>query len=186
MRNIITTVGLMLSSAWMMATAATTDEEQAQQGTAGVMMYHQPFSSATSNGLSKRHARGTWYDGKDLKNAACYGHNGMPSWDATIHDMIGAMAMADHEQCNKCVEITNNKFRELSATIMIVDKCAACTKKNWIDLSPAAFAKLSKHGDLNIGVLDISWKTVPCSKVHGHLPPKSERKDGNSKKIHHG
>lgn len=31
------------------------------------------------------------YNGKDLKNAACYDRNGYPSYDATVHDMIGAM-----------------------------------------------------------------------------------------------
>ena len=35
--------------------------------------------------------------------------------------------MEDSEQCGKCYEITNNDSTELSVTVMIVDKCAACT-----------------------------------------------------------
>ncbi|KAI9257157.1 RlpA-like double-psi beta-barrel-protein domain-containing protein-containing protein [Phascolomyces articulosus] len=172
MRTFVSVMMFAFANIW--TAIATNEESQVQRGTAGLMLHHQSFSN--TNGLSKRHARGTWYNGKDLKNAACYGHDGLPTWDATVHDMIGAMAMKDHEECNKCLKITNNNFPELSVTVMIVDKCAGCTRENWIDLTPYAFQKLSNKGDLNIGVLDISWETVSCNKVHGHLPPGSDKK----------
>ena len=54
--------------------------------------------------------------------------------------------------------------------------------ENWIDLTPAAFKLLSRNGDLNIGVLDISWKSVPCSEVEGHLPPQKDKTDKKDEK----
>lgn len=35
--------------------------------------------------------RGTWYTGPGLKNAACYGRNGLEPFSASVTDMIGAM-----------------------------------------------------------------------------------------------
>ncbi|KAI8145734.1 hypothetical protein BJV82DRAFT_666303 [Fennellomyces sp. T-0311] len=141
-------------------------DEQVHQGIAAVMAFP-PHNYKRGSGLSRRN-KGTWYDGQDLKNAACYDREGLPRFDATTNSYIGAMAMDDDEECYKCLQITNNNFPELSVTVMIVDKCAACTKKNWIDLPPGIFQQLSEDGDLNIGVLDISWKKVPCSQVKHH------------------
>ncbi|KAI7860791.1 RlpA-like double-psi beta-barrel-protein domain-containing protein-containing protein [Circinella umbellata] len=170
MRFIISLITLTVVQAWMIF--ATAKEEHVGRGTAGLMLHHQPLTN--TNGLSKRRSRGTWYHGKDLKNAACYGQNGLPSWDATDHDMIGAMAMEGHEKCGECYQITNNDHPDLSIPVMIIDKCAACTLENWIDLTPGAFKLLSRGGDLNIGVLNISWESVSCSKVKGRLPPKKD------------
>lgn len=88
--------------------------------------------------------------------------------------MIGAMAMNDFEDCYKCLRIRNNKDKKLTVNVMIVDKCAACEVGKAIDLTPAAFKKLAPNGDLDIGVLDISWETIPCSEVKNHpLLPKN-------------
>ncbi|KAI8334945.1 hypothetical protein BC941DRAFT_453945 [Chlamydoabsidia padenii] len=114
--------------------------------------------------LNKRAQRGTWYSGADLKNAACYDRNGLPPYSATIHSMIGAMAMRKFENCYKCMKITNNKNKKLTVVVKIVDKCAGCKVGKAIDLTPAAFKKLAPGGNLDLGVLDISWKPVRCAK----------------------
>ncbi|ORY94659.1 hypothetical protein BCR43DRAFT_476486 [Syncephalastrum racemosum] len=108
--------------------------------------------------------RGTWYSGGDLNDAACYDRKGLDSFSATIHDLIGAMAMDDFEECYKCMQITNNKNKKLSVVIKVVDKCAGCEVGKAIDLTPAAFQKVAPGGDLDLGVLDISWKPVKCPK----------------------
>ncbi|CAO3692183.1 unnamed protein product [Umbelopsis ramanniana] len=110
--------------------------------------------------LDKRGNRGTWYSGNDLKNAACYDRNGLPPYSASIHSLIGAMAMKKFEQCYKCMKITN-KANKKSVVVKIVDKCAGCVVGKAIDLTPGAFQKI---GNLDTGVLDITWKTVKCSK----------------------
>ncbi|KAI7905307.1 uncharacterized protein BX663DRAFT_541493 [Cokeromyces recurvatus] len=104
----------------------------------------------------------TWYNGYDLKEAACFSRNGLPRFDAGVNDMIGAMAMHNFEQCNKCMQITNNRQKSKKIVVQIVDKCAACKIGKWIDLTPGAFKKLSEDGDLDVGVLDISYKPVKC------------------------
>ncbi|KAI8343267.1 RlpA-like double-psi beta-barrel-protein domain-containing protein-containing protein [Chlamydoabsidia padenii] len=116
----------------------------------------------TFTDLKKRSFRGTWYSGEDLKNAACYGREGLAPYSATVKSMIGAMAMDDFENCYKCMKITNNKNKDLSVVVKIVDKCAGCVVNEAIDLTPAAFQKIAPGGDLNVGVLDISWKEVKC------------------------
>ncbi|KAF7732539.1 hypothetical protein EC973_003286 [Apophysomyces ossiformis] len=121
------------------------------------------LGNTTEVGLEKR-GRGTWYSGSDLKNAACYDRNGLPPYHATVHSMIGAMAMNKFENCYKCMKITNNKQRKLSVVVKIVDKCAGCKVGKAIDLTPAAFKKIAPKGDLDLGVLDISWKPVRCQK----------------------
>ncbi|KAI9309520.1 RlpA-like double-psi beta-barrel-protein domain-containing protein-containing protein [Cunninghamella echinulata] len=119
--------------------------------------------------LIKRGGRGTWYTGSDLKNAACYGRKGLPTYSATVHSMIGAMAMREFENCYKCMKITNNQNKSRSVVVRIVDKCAGCKVGKAIDLTPAAFKKL---GSLDLGVLDISWKPVKCtgSKLYPSKP----------------
>ncbi|CAO3661864.1 unnamed protein product [Rhizopus stolonifer] len=117
--------------------------------------------------LNKRD-RGTWYTGYGLKNAACYGRNGLAPFHASTEDMIGAMAMHSFEQCNKCMEITNNDNHR-KIIVKIIDKCAACKVGRAIDLTPKAFKMLSK-GNLAIGVLDINFKPVRCPKKKGLFP----------------
>ncbi|KAL9549979.1 hypothetical protein MBANPS3_004947 [Mucor bainieri] len=129
-------------------------------------------NSTTTDLLEKRGGRGTWYSGSDLKNAACYDRNGLPAYSATIHSMIGAMAMKKFENCYKCMKITNNKNKKKSVVVKIVDKCAGCKVGKAIDLTPAAFQKLAT---LNDGVVDISWKTVSCPKsISPKMGPKKK------------
>ncbi|KAI8377798.1 RlpA-like double-psi beta-barrel-protein domain-containing protein-containing protein [Radiomyces spectabilis] len=137
---------------------ANAEQELEERGLATLMM----FNNGTSP-FEKRGGRGTWYTGEDLKNAACYDRNGLPPYSASIHSMIGAMAMKKFENCYKCMKITNNKHKNLSVVVKIVDKCAGCKVGKAIDLTPAAFKKIAPRGDLDIGVLDISWKVVKCS-----------------------
>ncbi|KAI9272008.1 RlpA-like double-psi beta-barrel-protein domain-containing protein-containing protein [Sporodiniella umbellata] len=116
------------------------------------------FGNSTVTDLSKRGGRGTWYSGADLKNAACYDRIGLPKYSATIHSMIGAMAMKKFENCYKCMKVTNTSNKK-SVIVKIVDKCAGCKVGKAIDLTPGAFTKLA---DLNVGVLNISWKSISC------------------------
>lgn len=102
------------------------------------------------------------YAGQDLRNAACYDRNGLAPFHARVGDMIGAMAMHNFEECYKCMQITNNRKTNLKIVVRIVDKCAACKVKTAIDLTPAAFRLLNPGGNLDVGVLDISYKPVPC------------------------
>ncbi|GAA5807384.1 hypothetical protein MFLAVUS_000745 [Mucor flavus] len=119
--------------------------------------YQQP------GGMSKRD-RVTWYHGPDLRNAACYDRNGLAPFHARTDDMIGAMAMHNFEECYKCMQITNNRKKNLQIVVRIVDKCAACKVKTAIDLTPEAFKLLSPGGNLDVGVLDISYKAIKCPK----------------------
>lgn len=96
--------------------------------------------------------------------------------------------MNGFEDCYKCLRVTNKKHRDLSITIMVVDKCAACRVGKWhikdmrllrtsytnytigkaIDLTPAAFQRLAPDGNLQLGVLDISWSPVSCDHLNHH------------------
>ncbi|KAI8335509.1 hypothetical protein BC941DRAFT_453876 [Chlamydoabsidia padenii] len=117
--------------------------------------------------LTKRN-RGTWYSGNDLRNAACYGRKGLPTFSARVSDMIGAMAMNDFEYCYKCMRITNSENKR-SIAVKIVDKCAACKVGTAIDLTPGAFTRLDPRG-LADGVINITWKVIPCPRnIHLHL-----------------
>lgn len=92
--------------------------------------------------------------------------------------------MNDFEECYKCVKITNNDNGK-STTVMIVDKCAGCKVGKAIDLTPSAFQLLSPNHGLGVGVLNISWKTVPCHKSPKHPEgPASHGKHGHH--GHHG
>ncbi|KAI9356048.1 hypothetical protein BD770DRAFT_390329 [Pilaira anomala] len=115
----------------------------------------------TFSNLTRRD-RVTWYHGQDLRNAACYDRNGLAPFHAGVGDMIGAMAMHGFEECYKCMQITNNRKKNLKIVVRIVDKCAACKVKTAIDLTPAAFSLLSPGGNLDVGVLDISYRAIKC------------------------
>jgi hypothetical protein len=56
-----------------------------KRGTARMMDSNQLLPS-----VNKRD-RGTWYTGQGLKNAACYGRNGLAPFNPSVSDMIGAM-----------------------------------------------------------------------------------------------
>jgi rare lipoprotein A (peptidoglycan hydrolase) len=70
--------------------------------------------------------------------------------------------MNGFEQCNKCMQITNNRQRNKKIIVQIIDKCAACKIGKAIDLTPGAFKKLAPNENLDVGVLDISFKPVKC------------------------
>ncbi|KAF7724800.1 hypothetical protein EC973_000757 [Apophysomyces ossiformis] len=142
-----------------------------KRGTAKLISDLKKGAEKALDGVTK--GRGTWYHGADLKQAACYGRNGLRSYDASAHDMIGAMAMDDFEECYQCVKIVNNAHPELSVVVKIIDKCAACEKGKHIDLTPRAFQKLAPQADLDLGVLNIRWHKVPCQ--HSHLYPGGPR-----------
>jgi rare lipoprotein A (peptidoglycan hydrolase) len=77
--------------------------------------------------------------------------------------------MKKFENCYKCMKITNNKNKK-NVVVKIVDKCAGCKVGKAIDLTPAAFKKLA---DLDVGVIDISWKAVRCpSNISPKMGPK--------------
>ncbi|KAI8071628.1 hypothetical protein BC940DRAFT_293322 [Gongronella butleri] len=155
---------LLATITLLFATLVALIQAEYTQGTASVMSFN--------NGLSKRGGRGTWYSGNDLKNAGCYDRNGLPPYSATVHSMIGAMAMKKFENCYKCMKIVNNDNKKLSVVVKIVDLCAGCKVGKAIDLTPGAFKKVAPKGDLNIGVLNISWKPVKCgsSKLYPSKP----------------
>lgn len=66
--------------------------------------------------------------------------------------------MNKFESCYKCMKITNSSNKK-SVLVKIVDKCDGCRVGKAIDLTPGAFSKIA---DLDTGVIDISWKAVPC------------------------
>ncbi|CEP15892.1 hypothetical protein [Parasitella parasitica] len=144
------------------------------RGIATIMEFNSRPNSSPIEALQRRN-RGTWYDGEDLRDAACYDRKGLPEFHASEDDMIGAMAMNGFENCYRCMKITNNKDRKKTVTVKIVDKCAGCKVGKAIDLTPAAFQKLGK---LNTGVLDITWKVVDCpSSIENMMPRKKSNKD---------
>ena len=83
------------------------------------------------------------YSGNDLKNAACYDRNGLPPYSATIHSLIGAMAMKKFEECYKCMKITN-KANKKSVVVKIVDKCAGMWSRTPFFLTLYGGPRLSK------------------------------------------
>ncbi|KAI9481039.1 MAG: hypothetical protein EXX96DRAFT_565139 [Benjaminiella poitrasii] len=149
----------LLVSLFLTSCQAVNSTPDGRRGIARVMDFSNDIIDASA--VDKRD-RVTWYNGRDLKEAACFSRNGLPRFDAHVNDMIGAMAMHGFEQCHKCMKITNNRQKSKSIVVQIVDKCAACKIGKWIDLTPGAFKKLSSDGDLDVGVLDISFKPVNC------------------------
>ncbi|KAI8644231.1 hypothetical protein BD408DRAFT_430648 [Parasitella parasitica] len=132
--------------------------------------------------LEKRYKRpefrGTWYDGEDLRNAACYERNGLPQFHAKDSYMIGAMKMHKFENCYKCMKITNKKNKK-SIVVKIVDHCAGCIVGKDIDLTKTAFRKLESN--LDVGELDLSWKVTDCpSDIYPQMGPHKD--SGKSKK----
>jgi expansin (peptidoglycan-binding protein) len=94
-----------------------------------------------------------------LSDAACFGRGKLKSFTPKSSDMVGAMAMSGLEQCYKCMKITNLANKK-SVTVEIVDVCGSgCRKNKDIDLTTGAFQKL---GNLNTGVLSISFTAVTC------------------------
>lgn len=111
--------------------------------------------------------KATYYDEAD-GSGAC-------SFDPTPHDlMVGAMNLpeyADSATCGTCVAIDGPDGDSIQ--VRIVDLCPGC-EAGHIDLSPQAFQKLA---DLSLGVIDISWRYVPCG---GQGPIRYKFKEGSN------
>lgn len=70
--------------------------------------------------------------------------------------------MHSFEQCFKCVQLTNNKDPARKIVIQVIDKCAACKFNTQIDLTSNAFKKLAPNGNLNLGIVDVTFKPIQC------------------------
>lgn len=110
----------------------------------------------------------TFYEDDQLNNAACYGRDGIPNYNAKPSDRIGAMI--NNGMCYKCVKITNPKNKK-SVIVKIIDKCAGC-KKNQIDLTRSAFASIANTDD---GIVKVTWKGVACPSK-GRFPTLEKNK----------
>ncbi|KAF8981958.1 hypothetical protein BGZ46_002058 [Entomortierella lignicola] len=104
--------------------------------------------------------KSTWFDGNDLKGAACYGDllnqnkNAKDSWH------IGAVHMDSYSKgekaaCFECAKITANRR---SVIVRIIDDCAGCAP-NQIDLTRSAFKILAP---LSQGVVKTTYQFVKC------------------------
>ncbi|KAK3821983.1 MAG: RlpA-like double-psi beta-barrel-protein domain-containing protein-containing protein [Linnemannia elongata] len=118
--------------------------------------------------------KSTWFNGHDLKGAACYGNlmgnshvNAGDSW------MIGAVHMkhykgGDRTACFECAKITAGKR---SIVVRIIDDCAGCAP-NQIDLTASAFKKLAP---LSQGVVKTTYEFVRCPSKGNLKWPKSPK-----------
>ncbi|RHZ46768.1 hypothetical protein Glove_606g87 [Diversispora epigaea] len=137
-------------------------EDRWYQSTAGMI------DSKTSNSRRSLLSRGgdikaeiTFYTGKDLKNAACYGRNNLPVYNAKDSDFIAAMYMNNFEHCYECVKICRGSGSRC-VTVKVIDKCGGCPSGSQnIDLTKKAFQRLAT---LNEGRVDIRWRHVKCPK----------------------
>lgn len=121
-----------------------------------------------------RNGTATWYQLATPLVHCSYPTHSLPQY-------YGAMNDADYgtaEVCGACVEVSAGGR---SVVVQIVDECPFEGNEAWcwagsnhIDLSQAAFQQLA---DLNVGVVDISWRYVPC-EVNGNL--QYAFKDGSS------
>jgi len=111
------------------------------------------FSSLRKRGLTK--GKITFFEDDQLENAACYGRDGLPNYNAKPTDMIGAMKGLS--KCYVCLQITNPSNKK-KVIVKIIDQCEGCPTNN-IDLTPKAFATVA---DPNDGIVSITWTPVTC------------------------
>ncbi|KAG0308654.1 hypothetical protein BGZ98_007317 [Dissophora globulifera] len=103
----------------------------------------------------------TWFDGHDLKGAACYGDlKGNSHVNAADGWHIGAVHMkyykgGEKAACFECAKITSGKR---SVIVRIIDDCAGC-KPNQIDLTASAFKVLAP---LSQGVVHTTYEFIRC------------------------
>ncbi|KAG9285743.1 hypothetical protein G9A89_003422 [Geosiphon pyriformis] len=128
-----------------------------------------PETNSTLNNIDKRdvNAQITFYQDNDLKNAACYGRNGLRVYNAKNTDMIAAMAMDGLEMCYKCVEIKNHVKSVKTIVVKVIDICGGCPNKQNIDLTRSAFSKLAQ---LDQGRVNIVWRPKPRCPTKGAWP----------------
>ncbi|GJJ69557.1 hypothetical protein EMPS_01904 [Entomortierella parvispora] len=121
----------------------------------------------------------TWFNGSDLKGAACYGDlennsnvNAQDGWH------IGAVPMKFYKDgvnaaCFECAKITVGKR---SVIVRIIDDCAGCAP-NQIDLTASAFQCLAP---LSQGVVNHVYEFVRCPSSGSALKwPKSPAPKNN-------
>ncbi|GBB91348.1 hypothetical protein RclHR1_01860002 [Rhizophagus clarus] len=111
----------------------------------------------------------TFYEDDQLNNAACYGRDGLPNYNAKPSDRIGAIL--NDGMCYQCVKITNPENSK-SVVVKIIDKCAGC-KKNQIDLTKSSFASIANPDD---GIVKVTWKGVSCPSS-GRFPTFEKKKN---------
>uniref|UniRef100_A0A1D1XZV4 Expansin-like protein 5 n=1 Tax=Anthurium amnicola TaxID=1678845 RepID=A0A1D1XZV4_9ARAE len=115
-------------------------------------------------------AKMTFYDGDQLDNAACYGRDGIPSYNAKPSDMIAAMSIKNSNMCYQCLKVTNPKNKK-SCIVKLIDFCAGCPKNN-IDMTPTAFSSIANQDD---GIVSIRWEPVSCPSK-GRFPTLEKKK----------
>jgi len=120
------------------------------------------FVRSVDFSLKKRKLRDTsaeitFYEDDQLENAACYGRDGLPDYNAQPSDRIGAMSMSGLEMCYECLQITNPKNKK-KVVVKIIDMCAGCPRGN-VDLTLSSFASIADPID---GIVKITWKPVGC------------------------
>jgi expansin (peptidoglycan-binding protein) len=113
----------------------------------------------------------TFYEDDQLNNAACYGRDGIRSYNAKPSDRIGAVS--NNNMCYQCIKITNPKNRK-SVIVKIVDECEGCAKNN-IDVTRSAFSSIANLDD---GIVKITWKGVACPSK-GRFPTFEKNKKKN-------
>ncbi|KAG0046385.1 hypothetical protein BGZ83_008439 [Gryganskiella cystojenkinii] len=117
----------------------------------------------------------TWFNGHDLRGAACYGDlennsnvNAADSWH------IGAVHMkfykgGEKTACFECAKITAGRR---SVIVRIIDDCAGCAP-NQIDLTATAFKALAP---LSQGIVHTVYQFVRCPSSGSALKwPKSPK-----------
>jgi len=132
--------------------------------------WHTAEATVMDYSLAKRQnaAEITYYEGEDLKNAACYGRNGLKPFNAKPSDFIAAMWMRNLEFCYQCIEVRSGKKKVKTITVKVIDKCAGCpTGKKNVDLTRTAFEKLAP---LSEGRVAIQWRPIPKCPQKGAWP----------------
>ncbi|CAG8809080.1 1759_t:CDS:2, partial [Gigaspora margarita] len=99
----------------------------------------------------------TYYEADQLKNAACYGRDGIKPYNAKPSDSIAAIPMTNFNMCFQCAEVKNVATGK-SIIVKFIDECAGCDP-GCIDLTKSAFSQLA---DPNCGVINIAWRTTTC------------------------
>ncbi|KAF9159191.1 hypothetical protein DFQ26_006823 [Actinomortierella ambigua] len=94
-----------------------------------------------SNGIS------TWYDGKGLEGAACYGRLKGRKVDARDNWPVAAVNFrhfgGEKNACFKCARVSKGNK---SVNVRIIDGCRSC-KPGHIDLTKGSFRKLANLDD---------------------------------------
>ncbi|KAG0350965.1 hypothetical protein BGZ54_003499, partial [Gamsiella multidivaricata] len=108
----------------------------------------------------KSSGKSTWFDGHDLKGAACYGDILNKDVDAQDSWHIGAMRLSsisggERAGCFQCAKVTANRR---SVIVRIIDDCTSCSQGQ-IDLTSSAFKILAP---LKQGVVKMQFEWVRC------------------------